>query len=75
VSGQLHHVRVDIESVHMLGPEFLKDNAGADAASASDFERQTALHRSTQFFQNPGFKMTLQCSADGVVHQGFFEGI
>jgi hypothetical protein len=66
---------VDIESVHMLGPEFLKDNAGADAASATDFECQTAPHGSPQFFQNPGFKMTLQCGSDGVVHQGFFEGI
>jgi hypothetical protein len=66
---------VDIESVHMLGSEFLKDDAGAHAASAPDFERQTAPHLSPQFFQNPGFKMTLHCSADGVVHQGFFEGI
>jgi len=66
---------VDIESVHMLGPEFLKDDAGADAASATDFERETAPHGSTQFFQNSGFKMTLQCSSDGVVHQSFSEGI
>jgi hypothetical protein len=68
-------MRVDIESVHMLGPEFLEYDTGADAASATDFECQTTPHGSPQFFQNSGFKMTLKCGSDGVVHQGFFEGI
>ena len=69
------HILTSSSVAHKESPEFLKDDAGADAASATDFERQTAVHRSPQLFQSPGFKVTLQCSADGIVHQGFFEGI